>query len=138
MSSGSLFLDGRVTNRLDSSRDRKTWNYLSFLSLYSTTYKQLSSSVSKFFSKLKVLRYRRSGGRTALSDHQNTGNFTENPNSMVPRAGLGGFEKLIFASASRRLAAGRWPALECLECLFRRIIVCQKLGTPSHQIFMTI
>ena len=38
-------------------------------------HKQLSSSVSKFYSKLKVLRYRRSGGRTELSDHQNTGNF---------------------------------------------------------------
>ena len=58
------------------------------MSLYSTTYKQLSSSVSKFFSKLKVLRYRRSGGRTELSEHQNTDNFAENPNSMVPRAGL--------------------------------------------------
>ena len=41
-----------------------------------------------------MLRYRRSGGRTELSDHQNTGNFAENPNSMVPRAGLGVFEKL--------------------------------------------
>ena len=37
-----------------------------------------------------MLRYRRSGGRTELSEHQDTGNFTENPNSMVPRAGLGG------------------------------------------------
>ena len=61
---------------------------LTFLSLYSTTYKQLSSSVSKLFSKLKVLRYRRSGGRTELSEHQNTGFFTKNSNSMVPRAGL--------------------------------------------------
>ena len=66
--------------------------FLTFLSLYSTTYKQLSSSVSKFYSKLKVLRYRRSGGRTELSEHQNTGNFAENPNSMVPRAGLRFFE----------------------------------------------
>ena len=72
----------------------------------------MSSSVSKFYSKLKVLRYRRSGGRTELSDHQNTGHFAENPNSMVPRAGLGFFEKLIYASANRRLAAGRWPVLE--------------------------
>ena len=64
-----------------------------FLSLYSPLHNQLSSSVSQFYSKLKVLRYRRSGGRTELSDHQNTGNFEENPNSMVPRAGLGGFEK---------------------------------------------
>ena len=40
-----------------------------------------------------MLRYRRSGGRTELSEHQNTGNFEENPNSMVPRAGLVFFEK---------------------------------------------
>ena len=53
----------------------------------------MSSSVSKFYSKLKVLRYRRSGGRTELSDHQNTGNFQENPNSRVSRAGLVFFEK---------------------------------------------
>ena len=54
---------------------------------------QLSSSASKFFSKLQVLRHRRSGGRTELSDHQNTGNFAENPNSMVPRAGFGGLKR---------------------------------------------
>ena len=40
-----------------------------------------------------MLRYRRSGGRTELSDHQNIGNLAENPNSMVPRAGFGGVEK---------------------------------------------
>ena len=40
-----------------------------------------------------MLRYRRSGGRTELSDHQNPGNFAENPNSIVPRAGLGFFGK---------------------------------------------
>ena len=40
-----------------------------------------------------MLRYRRSGGRTELLEQQNTGNFAENPNSMVPRAGLGFFEK---------------------------------------------
>ena len=40
-----------------------------------------------------MLRYRRPGGRTELSEHQNAVNFAENPNSMVPRAGLGGVEK---------------------------------------------
>ena len=40
-----------------------------------------------------MLRYRRSGGRTELSDHQNTGKFADNPNSMVPRVGFGFFEK---------------------------------------------
>ena len=54
-----------------------------------------------------MLRYRRSGGRTELSEHQNTGNFAENPNSMVPRAGLGSFEKLknVFCFARARCAA---------------------------------
>ena len=47
-----------------------------------------ASSVSTFYKNHKLLRYRHSGGRTELSEHQNTGNFTENPNLILSGLGL--------------------------------------------------
>ena len=61
-------------------------------------HKLQSSSVSKFYKNCKSLRYRRSGGRTELSEHQNTGNFTENPNFILPGLGLVIFEEFRFGA----------------------------------------
>ena len=73
-----------------------------------------SSSVSKFNKNCKSLRYRHSGGRTELSEHQNTGNFMENPNLILPGLGLVIFDEFRVGAQIRfknpgSLEGGRSP-----------------------------
>ena len=51
--------------------------------------------------------HRHSGDRTELLNHKNNGNFTENPNLMVPRASLAFFEEFIFRARLASRPAGR-------------------------------